>query len=164
MQVRVRLIKDKDWPGIDRIQHEVFADHLLEDLAVIQCKQRLAPQSCWVIVNRQDEVLGYLLALHWHSLKTPPPLNKHLDKAQGPVLFIHDLSVSPAFHGLGLSNLLWQALVQYVRENAVCNGLLVSVNDSVQFWQQHGFALASNVGANLGYNNDAKLMVQNFSE
>jgi ribosomal protein S18 acetylase RimI-like enzyme len=162
MQVNVRLIEDRDWPGIDRIQHEVYAEQLLEDVDVIKCKQQLSPESCWVLVDRQDNVLGYLLAHRWNSLVTPPPLNTKIESAAGSVLFIHDLSISTAYQCLGLSKVLWQAFIGFAREETISDWLLVSVNHTEKFWMAHGFSLLAKVDAQKGYGDDAKLMIQHF--
>lgn len=158
MLVSVRLIDPADWPAIDMIQQQAYPLPLHEDLTVLQQKQQLAPDSCWVVVDETDQVLAYLLTHRWHDARNPPSLDTPLPSAHGDTLYIHDMTVSVQAQGLGLSAHLWQCLEDYSQTHALTELALVAVNGSQPFWQRRGFTKVQSLSAEKGYGDDAVLM------
>lgn len=158
MLVTVRLIDPSDWPAIDVIQQQAYPESLHEDLTVLQQKQQLSPDTCWVVVDGDDQVLGYLLTHRWHDATQPPSLDTTLQSAEGPILYIHDMALSVNAQGLGLSMQLWRVLLDYVREHQVHQLALIAVNDSKDFWQHKGFEHPTLLSVEKGYGDSAYLM------
>jgi GNAT superfamily N-acetyltransferase len=158
LNITIRHIDAEDWSAIDDIQRQAYPEALHEALDVLQQKQALAPESCWVAVDNDNRVQGYLLAHRWHSINDAPELDQPLTEAQGDVLYIHDLALTPTSQGLGLSMLLWQTLIAFAREHSLNVLSLVAVNDSLPFWQHKGFDEVDSLPAEKGYGDDARLM------
>jgi len=140
MAVRVhwRKMQTDDLAEICRIAvlcHPGFS----EDAAVIAEKQRLSPDSCFVLENG-GSVAGYLIAHPWIK-GSAPALDEFLGRipANADVLYLHDLALLPEARGGG--NAARGAAV--VSAFAVAAGYravaLIAVNNSAPFWRRQGF-------------------------
>ena len=134
----IRVIRDPDWPAIDRIQRECFPPSAIESREVLQSIARHSPETC--LLAEASEPLGYVLAHPW----TPddlPPLHANLPAipADASSLFFHDLAVTPAARGAGLARRLVEELLATACRRGLTHGSLLSVQDSRQFWERYGF-------------------------
>jgi ribosomal protein S18 acetylase RimI-like enzyme len=162
VNITVRAIQTGDWSAIDEIQRQAYPQALHEDIKVLQQKQSLAPESCWVAVDNEDRVCGYLLAHRWHDVNQVPALDTELASAEGSVLYIHDMALAINVQGLGLSMALWQMLIAYAREHLLQTMSLVAVNDSHAYWRHKGFIAQGQLNGDKGYGNNAVLMATTF--
>ena len=111
-----------------------------EDLAVFAERQSLYPAGAYVL-ERGDEVRGYLLSHPWHSGK-PPALNCLLGKlpANADTFYIHDLALLPSELGTGKAGAIIKQIAAHAKANGFATISLVAVNDSSSFWQRFGFS------------------------
>lgn len=164
------------WGEILNIQAEAYSDIEPESLEVLQSKWQQSPDCCfaylgersWLEEKSLDEkseqeeksILGYLLAHAWHC-ETPPKLYQPLPEgSRGSTLFLHDLALSKRAAGRGMGS----KMVKHLLDTAISSGfqkaLLVSVQDSVAFWQKHGFVEVTDQQASESYGEDAKIMIR----
>jgi GNAT superfamily N-acetyltransferase len=105
---------------------------------------RLAASPGTVLVARDDDgVCGYLFAYPSCLGKVTPLGGAFAVPAEPDTLYLHDLAVAPRAAGQGLA----RALVARLHANAAVRGLrhaaLVSVQDSLGFWESLGYAPAA---------------------
>ena len=164
----IQAITQTMWPEILKIQAEAYSDIEPESLEVLQSKWRQSPDCCFVYLEEKEQegqngqegknILGYLLAHAWHS-ETPPKLYQTLpEDSHGSILFLHDLALSKRAAGRGVGSQIVKHLLATGTKSGFQNALLVSVQDSVLFWQKHGFVEVANQQASESYGEDAKVM------
>jgi ribosomal protein S18 acetylase RimI-like enzyme len=89
-----------------------------------------------------DSLIGYILSHPW-TYGAPPALNSLLGAIPMPpnTYYIHDIALLPQARGTGAANIVVAQLIDLAASLGLPNLSLVAVNDSVGFWQRHGFAL-----------------------
>lgn len=135
-----RSMTQADLPTADAIG-EIVHPNFPEDRAVMENRLALFPDGCFV-AERNSLALGYAIA-HPSVIGGPAPLNTVL--AQLPsgadCLFLHDIALSEAARGSGLGRSFVPCLIDVARRHGFdCLGL-VSVNNSLGFWQTQGFTI-----------------------
>ena len=161
----IQAINQKNWPEILTIQAEVYSEIEPESLEVLRSKWQQSPDCCFVYLEKQDEqegqnILGYLLAHAWNS-ETAPKLYQTLPEgSRGSTLFLHDLAISKYAAGRGIGTQMVKHLLDTATTSGFEKALLVSVQDSVSFWQKHGFVEMTDQQANESYGEDAKVMMR----
>lgn len=148
-EVNWRPMRGQDVDGVVRVAAAVFPDHY-EARACFAERLALFPQGCFVLGPRDLDPLssgarwavrGYLIAYPW-SLGAIPPLNSMLgglpDGAES--VFLHDLALDPDLRGQGHARPAVDMLIAALRLLGTRRIALVSVNDTVPFWQAMGFA------------------------
>jgi ribosomal protein S18 acetylase RimI-like enzyme len=165
----IQPITQTMWAEILKIQAEAYSEIEPESLEVLQSKWQQSPDCCFAYLEENEleeqsgqemNILGYLLAHTWHS-ETPPKLYQTLPEgSHGSTLFLHDLALSKRAVGRGVGS----QMVKHLLDTAISFGfqkaLLVSVQDSVPFWQKHGFVEVTNQQASESYGEDAKIMMR----
>ncbi|WNJ97851.1 GNAT family N-acetyltransferase [Vibrio ruber] len=147
------------WPGILKVQSEVYWQVEPETLEVLQSKWLRTPECCFVY-QHEETVLGYLLAHAWIQ-ETPPKLFKPLPEesdVSDSFLFIHDLAVSEQAAGKGIGSMLVSHLITIAERMKFDEIRLVSVQDSVIFWRHMGFREVQNQHISSTYGEDATMM------
>lgn len=134
----IRVIREADWPAIDRIQRECFPPSAIESRETLQSIARHSPGTC--LFAETTAPVGYVLAHPW-TADDLPPLQAPLTAipAGASSLFIHDLAVAPAARGAGLARRLVDDLLDRARRLGLARGSLLSVQDSRRFWARYGF-------------------------
>jgi GNAT superfamily N-acetyltransferase len=105
------------------------------------------------------ELVAYLVALPCHPgfvmpLDTAP--TGHVPLAEATCLYVHDVAVAASRRGHRLGDVLWNELVVVAREHGIGSVELVSVQNSVTWWQARGFAISGD--AEGGYGDEAVRM------
>ena len=134
-----RLMTAADIPEVDAIGEVVHPD-FPEDIAVMENRQALFPQGCFV-AQGEDKLLGYAIS-HPSVISEPAPLDTIIKLPENAdCLFLHDIALSEDARGLGLG----RQIVPLLTKAAKCSGFdrlgLVSVNNSLGFWQSQGFTV-----------------------
>ena len=155
-----------DVPAVDKIGEIVHPD-FPEDIAVMKNRLAIFPQGCFV-AEQKDMPLGYAIS-HPSVIGEPAPLDTIIALPENAnCLFLHDIALSGNARGLGLGGRIVPLLKKTARENGFDRLGLVSVNNSLGFWQAQGFATLTpdeKLAAKLkSYGNDAAYMVLDFSE
>jgi ribosomal protein S18 acetylase RimI-like enzyme len=129
-----------DLAAVSAIAARVHPDYP-EDDAVFAERLALYPAGCFVRANG-IEAQGYLISHPWH-LGRPPALNALLGALPAPATtyYVHDLALLPEARGSGAAAAIVTTLVGHARARQHHNISLVAVNNSVQFWQSHGFRI-----------------------
>ena len=91
--------------------------------------------------NKNEGLIGYLLAHPWHDIKSPPKLHSMLlDSNIATCFFLHDLTINPKYQrqNLGLGTQLVKEIECFSNALPMC---LVAVNNTaISYWsRKHGF-------------------------
>jgi GNAT superfamily N-acetyltransferase len=91
---------------------------------------------------RKGAPVGYIISHPW-TYAAPPALNSLLRALPTPATtyYIHDIALLPEARGTGAAKIIIQQLIELARTFHLPNLSLVAVNNSVAFWQRHGFVL-----------------------
>lgn len=139
-----------------------FPDHF-EGRPCFANRLALNPAGCFVL-ETPGGLEGYLVAYPWRE-GAAPTLNTLIEAipTDAGVLYLHDLALTPAVRGQGWSKPAVQAVVDLARAGGWATIALVAVNDAVDFWRGHGFAVRQTpeMTAKLAsYGSDARYMVR----
>lgn len=158
-----RPMTPADIDGVVAVAAACFPDHF-EDRACFEERLALFPHGCSVLAGA-DAVKGYLIAYPW-PLGAIPPLDTLLGgvPAARDAFYLHDLALHPDVRGAGYARPAVEQLVVDLRGLGAERIALVSVNDSLAFWQGMGFvpvagdpALSRKLAS---YGDDARYMVR----
>ena len=134
-----RLMTTADIPEVDAIGEVVHPD-FPEDIAVMENRQALFPQGCFV-AQGEDKLLGYAIS-HPSVIGEPAPLDTIIKLPENAdCLFLHDIALSEDARGLGLGSQIVPLLTKATKDAGVNRLGLVSVNNSLGFWQSQGFTV-----------------------
>lgn len=128
-----------DLDAMLEIQAQTYQPYFHEARACFAEKLRLYPQGCWVVwLNRRPA--AYLISHPW-SQDQIVALHASLQQLpQNPdCYYIHDLSVSPDFHGQGLGRIMAEKATECALKIGVKTIVLVAVQSSQPFWNKFGF-------------------------
>ena len=138
----IRPMQAEDVAAMLLVQGQCYPLGMNESGEVFRARFQACPDTAWVALDAQGQVGAYLVAYR-SCLGKVAPLGQafaHLPAANA--LYLHDLAIGAALRGQGLA----AVLVQLARAQAAAMGLhalaLVSVNDTVGFWQGMGFEVA----------------------
>jgi len=139
--IEVRQVREDDLDAVLAVQAACYPPVMQEAREVVLARMRAAGGTSLVAVVG-GVVQGYVFAYR-SVLGAVTPLGAEFAvAAAGDTLYIHDLSVAPAAAGCGLA----RGLVERLRALACAQGLahcaLVSVQDSLAFWERMGFRAA----------------------
>lgn len=134
----IRVVRDTDWPAIERIQRESFPPGAIESSEVLRTISLHSPGSC--LIAESDGPIGYVLAHPWIP-DDLPPIKASLPPiaATATCLFFHDLAITPAARGTGLAHRLVEEVLAWARQHDLTSGSLVAVQESRRFWARYGF-------------------------
>jgi GNAT superfamily N-acetyltransferase len=138
----IRPMLGSDVPAMLGVQAQCYESAMNEPAEVLLARHEACPDTAWVALDAHGQVAAYLVAYR-SRLGKPTPLGHAFEHAlDADVLYLHDLAMGFALRGQGVA----QQLVSHARAQARTMGLrglaLVSVNDTVGFWQCMGFEIA----------------------
>lgn len=138
----IRPMLGSDVSAMLVVQAQCYEPAMNEPAEVLLARHDACPDTAWVALDAQGQVAAYLVAYR-SCLGKPTPLGHAFEHApDADVLYLHDLAIGVVLRGQGVA----QQLVSHARAQARTMGLrglaLVSVNDTVGFWQRMGFAVA----------------------
>ena len=134
-----------------------------EDPAIFAERLALYPAGCLVLMQGEDRI-GYIVSHPW-TYGAPPALNSLLGALPLPptTYYIHDIALLPRARGTGAARTVIAWLVDRAEASGLPNLSLIAVNDSVAFWQLHGFAETSDSALDKklrSYDDSARFMVR----
>lgn len=153
----IRNIKNDDWDKIEKIQLEVYDSSLIENIDVLKRKVDLYSSSCWV-VEKNSDILGYLLAHPWRQGEIAPLNQTELIADEKHDFYIHDLSVSSKAQGLGIGKALVQKAVDFACSHGFDSLALVAVQNACSFWARFGFEKCDASASLTSYGSGAQYM------
>ncbi|MFP2767893.1 GNAT family N-acetyltransferase [Oceanisphaera sp. KMM 10153] len=134
----IEPIVESTWSEILRLQAEVYLFVKPESIEVLKDKWFRSPRCCF-ICREGEQLMGYLLAHSWNN-DSPPKLFQTLPRGtEGPILFLHDLAVSNSSFGKGVGSTMITHLVRVATLSGYKQIRLVSIQNSMLFWQKQGF-------------------------
>jgi ribosomal protein S18 acetylase RimI-like enzyme len=138
----IREIREDDWLSIMEIQQEAYYSIEPESLEVLKSKWKVSPTTCFVFVE-DNQVLAYCLSHPWEE-NAAPDLNTELHVSpESDGIFIHDIAVRKNSREKGIGSMLFYFLTRSLRENNFRFLSLVSIQESLPFWQKLGFQKAA---------------------
>jgi ribosomal protein S18 acetylase RimI-like enzyme len=141
MGLQIRPMQAQDVPAMLRVQAQCYEPAMNEPGEVLLARFVACPDTAWVALDGQGQVGAYLVAYRSRVGKVTPLGHAFAHARDADVLYLHDLAIGTALRGRGVA----QQLVQHGRDHARLRGLqglaLVSVNDTVAFWQRMGLAV-----------------------
>ncbi len=135
-----RSMSPADIPTVDAIG-EIVHPNFPEDRAVMENRLALFSDGCFV-AERANMILGYAIA-HPSIIAKPAALNTVLPHlpTNADCVFLHDIALSEAARGSGLGRTFVPYLTEVARRHGFASLGLISVNNSLGFWQAQGFAI-----------------------
>ena len=148
MSLTIRPLHAHHMPAVDSIQREAYSPELWERITVFEEKLNFFPDGCW-LGEVNSTAAGYLLS-HPARLAAPPALNEFfpVTTAKCDCYFIHDVAVRPAFRGTGVGAQLAQQALGIAAGQGLANVALVSIQNSLAYWQRFGFEPVNDPEAN----------------
>lgn len=156
-KMKISPITSSHWPQIERLQHTAYSDDLPESMSVLKSKVTASPQTCFVCLNEQQQVVGYLISHPYHKGSTPK-LHQITSKIDSIHLHLHDLAIAPVVQGKGLPKLLLNHLFTFLDTTIYQSVSLISVQNSTTFWQKYGFITDKSLTASTTYGDKAVCM------
>lgn len=157
-----RPMTEADLDRVAEIATIGFPNHF-EGRPMFANRLALNPSGCLVLESGEG-LEGYIVAYPWRS-GTAPVLNTLIAAipAEADVIYLHDLVLTPAVRGQGWSKPAVAAVVDLGKAGGWATIALVAVNDAVDFWRGHGFAVTETpeMAAKLAsYGADARYMTR----
>jgi len=133
---------EADLDAVLAVQAACYPPAMQEAADVVRARLRASPGT--VLVARDDDgVCAYLFAYPSRLGKVTPLGGAFAVSTEPDTLYLHDLAVAPRAAGQGVA----RRLVARLHEDAAGRGLrhaaLVSVQDSLAFWESLGYVAAA---------------------
>ncbi len=136
----VRAMRPDDLDAIVEVQAQCYPPDMNEPASLLAARLQACPETAWVAVDPGTDVPGAYLVGYRTLLGKVSPLGgafAHHPQADG--LYLHDLAIGHALRGRGVAKLLVAHARSRALEWELAGLALVSVNDTVAFWQGQGF-------------------------
>lgn len=122
-------------PAALALQAEGYPEALWDSEAAFVSRMTTAPDWCWA-AERDGRLDGYLLSHPWTSFSPPKP-DTVLDRAEGDVWYIHDLSTAAPARGQGVGRALLAAC--RAAHPTIRRSELVAVEGAAPVWTRLGW-------------------------
>lgn len=155
--MKISSITPSHWHQIEQIQHAAFNDEFPESVEILKSKVSASPHTCFVYLDDNQQVIGYLISHPYHK-NTMPKLHEYIHPIDSDHLHIHDLAITQAYRGQGLPKQLLNHLFQTVKKEQYHSVSLIAVQNAETFWEKHGFTPAVNFTPSTTYGNNATCM------
>jgi ribosomal protein S18 acetylase RimI-like enzyme len=147
----VRSLSVDDVEGITRVQLSAYEPRYHESAESFRAKVDAGDGACFGVFD--PELVAYVVALPCHP-GVVMPLDAvptwHMPLAEASCLYVHDLAVAVSHRGRRLGDVLWHQLVGVARERGIGSVELVSVQNSVVWWEARGFAVTGEAEGGYG--------------
>jgi GNAT superfamily N-acetyltransferase len=155
--MRVRPVKDGDWPAVVALESSVYDDGLSEDPDALASRGRASPATSFVL-DTGTRLAGYLLALPYPEDRFPTLTRAETVVFRSTNLHLHDIVVARELRGRGLAG----RLLRHLDDASIAAGFerisLVAVAGSAGFWRARGFLAYPRVAVPACYGTDAVYM------
>jgi len=159
-----RLMTSSDLLKVSMIGNGIHVN-FFEDPGIFAERYALYPRGCYVLES-VNGIQGYIVSHPWY-FKKPPALNTLLQSIpqSAETFYIHDVALLAVARGRGYASQIVLRLIEHAQGAGFPNMSLITVNNTRNFWQKHGFRLVEDLSlaAKLQtYENDAHFMVRNL--
>lgn len=152
----LRPIRPEDIPAVLALQAQAYASAYHEEASAFLSRLSHGVGLPTLALTSSGELAAYLFAHPWWGETIPPLGQPLLPAGEADQLFLHDLSVAPAWRGLGAGACLLSAVLA----NGVALGFsrlrLVAVAGAENYWSRLGLEPVGPAGE--GYGVGARLM------
>ena len=131
----IRPLTLADVPAALALQADGYPEALWDGEAAFVSRMVVAPNWCWAL-ERDGRLEGYLLSHPWASFSPPTP-DTVLDRAEGDVWYIHDLSTARDARGRGVGGALLAACE--AANSGIRRSELVAVDGAAPYWSRLGW-------------------------
>lgn len=162
--IKWRMMGVRDLKAVCRLANAMHFAHP-EDSFVLWEKFKLFNFGCHVLEEDDKNIVGYVFS-HPSLLAEPPLLNKLMDKLPEDTncLHFHDVAIHPDFRNRGHARPMVGWLINKAKEFGLTHCSLVSVNNTVGYWERFGFLTAhcEDIDKRIqdSYGNDAVYMIR----
>ena len=156
--MKIKEIEEDNWDGILEIQDEAYHEVGPEKLNVLKSKQSVSPETCFVCVSEQGDILGYLLAHPWNGSEPPKLFEPLPDIGNSDSLYLHDMAVSLPSKGQGVGRSMMAKLIKVAELKGFKIITLVAIQGADSFWSLLGFKAISGANICSNYGENAVLM------
>lgn len=136
--VQVRPMRADDVQALLRVQLECYPAAMNETAEVLLARWQACPDTAWVAVDARGDVGAYLVAYRSCRGKVSALGAAFAHHPEADVLYLHDLAIGRALRGQGVAGLLVSTARRAASQWGLHGLALVSVNDTVAFWQGLG--------------------------
>lgn len=145
--IRICAMKNEHLPDVERLQAAAYADPcLVEPIDVHRDRLSVSPDTCFVAVDPNEQVVGYLVTHLW-TKGSWPGLNITslcLDGIHCDALHVHDIAVARGQGGQRIAPRLLEAAFEAARARGIHHSNLVAVDGAHTFWARHGYVACEN--------------------
>jgi len=138
MSFHLRIMRHADLAAVHAVQVQAYVSNMVESLEVLGTRLQAAPDTAWVAENK-DGIGAYLVAYPSQRGKISALGGEFELPPAADALYIHDLAVAPRMAGLGIAAALVQQAISYALSKQLQFVCLVSVQDSLSFWNKLHF-------------------------
>lgn len=138
-EFEIRLMRQADVAGVFEVQRQVYVPAMVEAAGLIASRLATAPDTGWVAEDLQG-IAGYLACYPSVHGKISALGADFAPAAEPDALYLHDLAVAARLAGRGVAAALQAAAEQWAVAQGLRYACLVSVQNTLGFWQRHGFA------------------------
>ncbi|MBN8444567.1 MAG: GNAT family N-acetyltransferase [Gammaproteobacteria bacterium] len=138
----IRQMQLTDLPAVVKLQDRCYSQELFESADLVKSRLLLTPQSYWVALY-QDKLWAYLFSYPAVLGKINALGQPFAAYSDANCLYVHDLAVSSDARGQGVATKLLEQAIAYARELDFDYLSLVSVQNSLPFWQDRGFSVVT---------------------
>ncbi|MFJ7276834.1 GNAT family N-acetyltransferase [Kitasatospora sp. NPDC098663] len=159
--VRIRLLRDDDWPMVIAAEERAYAaSGLCEGGEALKSRHRASPDTCFVL-EHAGGFGGYLLALPYPLFGCPDlGLAESGNGARTSNLHAHDLVIAEELRGRGLAPRMMCHLRDTARAAGCRTVSLVAVRGSQVLWAPLGYQERPDVELPASYGAEAVYMVK----
>lgn len=144
-------VSKKEVDKILRIQRNCYKSEYIEGREIFERMIDVYPRGCIGVLV--DTIFAGYIFFHPYFEGRPKPLNTMLRlNGKEDCMYLHDLAIDRKYRGRGLSKILMDEFNQETQKKGFKVQCLVSVQDSLGFWEKHGFKL-DKIIKDYGYEN-----------
>ncbi|MBC3869522.1 GNAT family N-acetyltransferase [Undibacterium oligocarboniphilum] len=133
-------MQEQDLDAVFHVQTQAYVPQMVESMVLLRERLQVAANCCWVACD----ALGagaYLMSYPSVSGKISRLGESFWVAAMPDTLYLHDVAVGQRLAGKGIGVALIQQALQYARQQGWRHVGLVSVQDTLAFWQKQGFSV-----------------------
>jgi len=138
-QIQIRAMTPADLPAVLQVQAEAYAPELCESSTVIAARLKAAPNTAWV-ADSPLGVCAYLVGYRSELGKVTLWNNEFKPQPESSTFYLHDLALGLTAKGMGLGQKLVSHALEKMRARGADQAALVSVQESLGFWEKLGFS------------------------
>jgi ribosomal protein S18 acetylase RimI-like enzyme len=135
---QIRAMQHRDIETVMQIQAECYVEDAIEPEATFINRLQTSPDTAWVVEDKLG-ICAYLVG-YYSGRGNITPLGGLFKPIVSDCLYLHDLAISKRAAGQRIASTLITTVLEKQPEHIQYTAL-VSIQNSVQFWQKIGFEI-----------------------